>query len=286
MMPHGITGLERVQHWFKRSNDSFMHQILWLVLNTIHSAFQQWYRANSNIICGKRCVFVYVSVQLCMWVYNRVCECTTVYVSVQPCMWVYNCVCECTTVYVSVKSPHQTFPFHIRQPILRSKNNVSHFLHIWYLQYKVHFHYSLGITNKMSLFSIYLFNKALHVSGGTSNHHQELGLYIQLLVFVKPCCYLWWSWSLQVAASFDKYQKLYVQSELLMMGGVSTRNMYSIIEINKLRKVTSCWLYLRNISEDARTYECQLYFHCLQIIDVYYILRSCGPCLYLQSFIK
>jgi hypothetical protein len=43
-------------------------------------------------------------------------------------------------------------------------------------------------------------------------------------------------------------QKQYVQSKLLMMGGGSTRNRYSIIEINKLRKVTSCGLYLRNIS--------------------------------------
>jgi hypothetical protein len=32
-------------------------------------------------------------------------------------------------------------------------------------------------------------------------------------------------WSQQVAARFDKYQKLYVQSELLMMGEGSTRNM-------------------------------------------------------------
>jgi hypothetical protein len=47
-------------------------------------------------------------------------------------------------------------------------------------------------------------------------------------------------------------------AELLMMGGGSTRDMYSIIEINKLRKVTSCWLYIRNISEDAQTYECQI----------------------------
>jgi hypothetical protein len=34
----------------------------------------------------------------------------------------------------------------------------------------------------------------VHVSGGTSTHHQELGLCIQLLVFVKPCCYLLRSW--------------------------------------------------------------------------------------------
>jgi hypothetical protein len=36
-----------------------------------------------------------------------------------------------------------------------------------------------------------------------------------------------------------------------VMGGGSTRNMYSVTEINKLRKVTSCWLYLRNICRHA-----------------------------------
>jgi hypothetical protein len=96
--------------------------------------------------------------------------------------------------------------------------------------------YSLGTTNKMSFFQFIYFNNTVHVSVGTSTHHLELGLFIQLLVFVKPCCYLlrsWLAWNAvpsqpwlqQVAARFDKYQKLYVQSELLMMGGGSTRNM-------------------------------------------------------------
>jgi len=81
--------------------DSFKHQILWLILNTINSAFQQRYHANGNTICGR----------------PRVCLC----------MWVYN-------------SPHQTFPFHILYPILHTKNNVSNFLHIWYLHYTVYSH--------------------------------------------------------------------------------------------------------------------------------------------------
>jgi hypothetical protein len=42
---------------------------------------------------------------------------------------------------------------------------------------------------------------------------------------------------------FDKYQKLYVQSELLLMVRGSTRNIWNVIEISKLRKATSCWLY-------------------------------------------
>jgi hypothetical protein len=44
---------------------------------------------------------------------------------------------------------------------------------------------------------IYL-NNSVHVSGGTSTHHQELRLHIQLLVSVKLCCYLlrlWLGWN-------------------------------------------------------------------------------------------
>jgi hypothetical protein len=42
---------------------------------------------------------------------------------------------------------------------------------------------SQNATNKTLRFSIYLFQQnALHVSGGSSAHHQELKLYIQLLV--------------------------------------------------------------------------------------------------------
>jgi hypothetical protein len=40
----------------------------------------------------------------------------------------------------------------------------------------------------MQLYTVYLYMEtALHVSGGTSTHHQELiQLYLQLLVFVTP----------------------------------------------------------------------------------------------------
>jgi hypothetical protein len=42
------------------------------------------------------------------------------------------------------------------------------------------------ITNKMQRYAIRLFlQNALHVSGGSSAHHQELKLYIQHWVFVK-----------------------------------------------------------------------------------------------------
>ena len=44
------------------------------------------------------------------------------------------------------------------------------------------------ISNKMQLYTVYLYPEtALHVSGGTSTHHQEpIQLYLQHLVFVTP----------------------------------------------------------------------------------------------------
>jgi hypothetical protein len=37
-----------------------------------------------------------------------------------------------------------------------------------------------------TLHSLFYLKTALHVSGGTSTHHQELKLYLQHLVFVTP----------------------------------------------------------------------------------------------------
>jgi hypothetical protein len=47
------------------------------------------------------------------------------------------------------------------------------------------FHY---ISNKMQRFTIYLYlETALHVSGGTTTHHQErIQLYLEHLVFITP----------------------------------------------------------------------------------------------------
>jgi hypothetical protein len=44
------------------------------------------------------------------------------------------------------------------------------------------------ISNKMKSYTVYLYvETALHVSGGTSTHHQErIQLYLQHLVFVTP----------------------------------------------------------------------------------------------------
>jgi hypothetical protein len=47
------------------------------------------------------------------------------------------------------------------------------------------FHYT---SNKMQLYTVYLYlETALHVSGGTSTHHQErMQLYLQHFVLVTP----------------------------------------------------------------------------------------------------
>jgi hypothetical protein len=44
------------------------------------------------------------------------------------------------------------------------------------------------ISNKMQRYTVYLYlETALHVSGGTSTHHEErIQLYLQHLVFVTP----------------------------------------------------------------------------------------------------
>ena len=44
------------------------------------------------------------------------------------------------------------------------------------------------ISNKMQRYTVYLYlEAALHVSGGTSTHHQErIQLYLQHVVFVTP----------------------------------------------------------------------------------------------------
>jgi hypothetical protein len=46
----------------------------------------------------------------------------------------------------------------------------------------------VSISNKMQRHTVYLYlQTALHVSGGTSTHHQEcVQLYLQRLVFVTP----------------------------------------------------------------------------------------------------
>ena len=101
----------------------------------------------------------------------------------------------------------------------------------------------LSITNKMQRYTIFFIAvKALHVSGGFSAHHQKLKtvhtasgickacLLLPLAIknIVKRCTLLVIQYSLllsmlAVAASkLDIYQMLYLQFELLMVGGTTS----------------------------------------------------------------
>ena len=85
------------------------------------------------------------------------------------------------------------------------------------------------------LHGLFYLETALHVSGGTSTHHQErIQLYLQHLVFVTP---------LLLPAADDGwwYHPKHVEQFLV---------------INKLCNVASCWIYILDYSYDARTHEC------------------------------
>jgi hypothetical protein len=72
----------------------------------------------------------------------------------------------------------------------------------------------------MQLYTVYLYlETALHVSGGTSTHHQERKqLYIQHLLFATPL--------LLPAAIVEELEQERIQLyALLMMGGSTNRNM-------------------------------------------------------------
>jgi hypothetical protein len=74
------------------------------------------------------------------------------------------------------------------------------------------------ISNKMQLYTIYLYlETALHVSDGTSTHHQErIQMYLQHLVFVTP---------LRLPAAIAKHVEQFP-------------------DINKLCKIASCLIYI------------------------------------------
>ena len=76
----------------------------------------------------------------------------------------------------------------------------------------------------MKRYTIYLFlETALHVSGGTSTHHQgRIQLYLQHLVFVTP---------LLLSAA--------IVEELELVEHVE-----KFPDINKLCNVASCWIYI------------------------------------------
>jgi len=64
-------------------------------------------------------------------------------------------------------------------------NNILIYTHI-YIYVCVYVYIYIYIQQDATLHSLFYLDTALHVSGGTSTHHQERKLYLQLLVYVTP----------------------------------------------------------------------------------------------------
>jgi hypothetical protein len=92
------------------------------------------------------------------------------------------------------------------------------------------------ISNKMQLYTVYLYLKtALHVSGGTTSHHQKrIQLYLQHLVFVTPL--------LLSAAIVEELKPV---SALDDGWWYHPKHVEQFPDINKLCNVASCWIYNR-----------------------------------------
>ena len=90
------------------------------------------------------------------------------------------------------------------------------------------------ISNKMQRYTVYLYlETALHVSGGTSTHHQEwIQLYLQHLVFVTPL--------LLSAAIVEELEPVWV---CCGWRTPPTAHSTRFPDINKMCNVTSCWIY-------------------------------------------
>src|SRR5215475_370414 len=89
------------------------------------------------------------------------------------------------------------------------------------------------VQQDATLHSLFYLETALHVSGGTTTHHQERKqLYLQHLVFVTPL--------LLPAAITDAVDTVYA---LLMMGGITPEACKAVSRYNKPCKVASCWIY-------------------------------------------
>jgi hypothetical protein len=112
-----------------------------------------------------------------------------------------------------------------------------------------------SITNKMQRYTIHLFLwNALHISGGTSAHHQGLKNCIFSIGYLsKLYCCLPLSWknfnSSTIAAGSSKVltsTRCCIHSFWAPDGGWRYRLKYveHFTEINELCNVASCWLYL------------------------------------------
>jgi hypothetical protein len=114
------------------------------------------------------------------------------------------------------------------------------------------FHY---ISNKMRRYTVYLYLKTvLHVSSGTSTHHQErIQLYPQHLVFVTPlllpaaiveelepiwvCC----GWRTPPTAHSNRFQLMIPPDDGWKY---HPKHVEQFPDINKLCNVASCWIYI------------------------------------------
>jgi hypothetical protein len=92
------------------------------------------------------------------------------------------------------------------------------------------------ISNKMQRYTIYLcLETALHVSGGTSTHHQQrIQLYLQHLVFVTPL--------LLSAAIVEELEPVVCAPDDGWK--YHLKHVEQLPDINKLCNVASCWIYI------------------------------------------
>ena len=110
-----------------------------------------------------------------------------------------------------------------------------------------------SITNKIQCYTVRLFlRNALHVSGGSSAHHQELknciysiGYFVTLLLLLFAVPSLPRQW--QVAAKVWQSTRCYIYSFWAPDDRRRNRpkHVEYVTEINKLCNVAPCWLYLK-----------------------------------------
>jgi hypothetical protein len=97
------------------------------------------------------------------------------------------------------------------------------------------------ISNKMHRYTVYLYlETALHISGGTSTHHQErIQLYLEHLVFVIP---LLLSAAIVIPDAVDRV--VYAPDDGWKY---HPKHAEQFPDINNVCNVASCWIYWNNI---------------------------------------
>jgi hypothetical protein len=113
-----------------------------------------------------------------------------------------------------------------------------------------------SITNKMQTYTIHLFlQNALHDSGGSSVHHQELkNCTYSIWYLLNRYCYLSLSWRSSISSKTVKGSSNSVTNTRRCMyscrapdGGRRNRlkHVEHFAEINELYNVISCWLHFK-----------------------------------------